>query len=100
MRTPVPSNSRFTLSAFHDPEHAVAKWFRCAAILLLALTIMPAMAQSSDQILLLEVYLNGHSIAKVGEFTVRHRTVMAKRGELHDLGIRGPFSRASKSDDL
>jgi outer membrane usher protein len=88
------------LSAFHDPERAVAKWFRCAAILFLALTITPALAQSADQILLLEVYLNGHSIAKVGEFTVRHRTLMAKRGELHDLGIRVPISRASKSDDL
>jgi outer membrane usher protein len=88
------------LSAFHDPERAVANWFRCAAILLLTLTIMPALAQSSDQILLLEVYLNGHSIAKVGEFTVRHHTLMAKRGELHDLGIRVLASRASKSDDL
>jgi outer membrane usher protein len=88
------------LSAFHDPEHAVAKWFRCAAILLLALTFMPALAQNSDQILLLEVYLNGHSIAKVGEFTVRHRTLMAKRGELRDLGIRVLASRGSKSDDL
>jgi len=63
----VPSNSRFTLSAFHDPERAVAKWFRCEQFLFLALTITPGTSSSADQILLLEVYLNGHSIAKVGD---------------------------------
>jgi outer membrane usher protein len=78
----------------------MAKWFRCAAILFLALTIMPRLAEGADQILLLDVQINGHSSGKIGEFTLRDRTLMARRGELHDLGFRLPVSRASKSESL
>jgi outer membrane usher protein len=78
----------------------VARWFRCSAILLLALTIMPRLAQGADQILLLDVQLNGHSIGKIGEFTLRDRTLMARRDELHDLGFRVPVSRTAKSESL
>jgi outer membrane usher protein len=84
----------------HDPERAVAKWFRCSAILLLALTVMPRLAECADQILLLDVQINSHSIGKIGEFTLRDRTLMARRSELHDLGFRLPVSRSSKSESL
>ena len=84
----------------HDPERAVAKWFRYSAILLLVLTIMPQLAEGVDQMLLLDVQINGHSIGKIGEFTLRDRTLMARRGELHDLGFRVPASRAAKSESL
>jgi outer membrane usher protein len=96
----VPSNSRFTLLAFHDSEPSVANWFRCAAVLLLMLTVMPRLAEGADQTLLLDVQVNGHSIGKIGEFTLRDRTLMARRGELHDLGFRLPVSRASNSESL
>src|ERR1700733_13157708 len=85
---------------FHDPERTVAKWFRCSAILLLVLTVMPRLAEGADQMLLLDVQINGHSIGKIGEFTLRDRTLMARRDELHDLGFRVPASRGSKSDSL
>jgi outer membrane usher protein len=88
------------LLAFHDPERVVAKWFRCAVIFLLVLSLMPKLARGADQMLLLDVYINGHSIGKIGEFTARNRTLMAQRGELHDLGLRVPVSRGSKSEDL
>jgi outer membrane usher protein len=88
------------LLTLHDPERAVAKWFRYSATLLLVLTVMPKLAEGVDQMLLLDVQINGHSIGKIGEFTLRDRTLMARRGELHDLGFRVPASRGSKSESL
>jgi outer membrane usher protein len=85
---------------FHDLERAVVKWFRCSAILFLVLTIMPGLAVGADQMLLLDVQINGHSIGKIGEFTLRDRTLMARRGELHDLGFRVPASKSAKSESL
>jgi outer membrane usher protein len=69
-------------------------------MLLVVLTIIPRVAKGVDQMLLLDVQINGHSIAKIGEFTLRDRTLMARRGELHDLGFRVPASRGSKSENL
>jgi outer membrane usher protein len=88
------------LLAFHDSERSVAKGFRCAAILLLTLTVLPRLAKAADQFLLLDVQVNGHSIGKIGEFILRDHTLMARQGELHDLGFRLPGSRASNSERL
>jgi len=85
---------------FHDPERTIAKWFRCSAILLLVLTVMPTFAEGADQTLLLDVQINGHSIGKIGEFTLRDGTLMARRDELNDLGFRVPASHGSKSESL
>ena len=49
-----------------------------------------AAAAASDQILLLEVEVNGRSIGKIGEFTLRHGTLLARPGELRGLGLQGP----------
>jgi outer membrane usher protein len=69
-------------------------------ILVLALAMTPRAASGddavpdplSDQKLLLEVQINGQSIGKVGEFTLRNGRLMAMPEELHDLGIRVPDS--------
>jgi outer membrane usher protein len=49
---------------------------------------------NADQILLLDVQVNGHSIGKIGEFTLRHGMLMARPDELRDLGFRIPASLA------
>jgi outer membrane usher protein len=92
------------------------RWFSCAGILFLVLTTMPQWAataeeaydgasvstkgaspdRSADQVLLLEVLINGRSIGKIGEFTLRRGTLMAKPDELRNLGIRVPESQATK----
>src|ERR1017187_817401 len=43
-------------------------------------------AAVASETLLLEVYVNGHSTGKVGEFTMRRGKLMARSDELHDLG--------------
>ncbi|HEX3986706.1 MAG TPA: fimbria/pilus outer membrane usher protein [Acidobacteriaceae bacterium] len=50
---------------------------------------------NSDQTLLLEVQVSGHSIGKIGEFTLRRGRLMARPQELRDLGFRVPSSRAA-----
>ena len=47
-------------------------------------------AGSTDEPLLLEVYVNGHSINKIGNFVLRHGVLMAKPEELRQLGFRVP----------
>ena len=53
-----------------------------------------------DEILLLDVYVNGHSLGKIGEFTLRHGKLMARPAELRDLGFRVPTSLATGPDGL
>jgi len=58
-------------------------------------TEVPAAAvpgPDTDEILLLDVQVNGHSIDKIGEFTMRHGRLMARPDELRDLGFRVPSS--------
>jgi len=55
---------------------------------------------NADQILLLDVQVNGHSIGKIGEFTLRHGQLMARPRELHDLGFRVPPSLVPGKDGL
>ena len=49
---------------------------------------------ASGQTLLLDVLLNGHSIGKIGEFTLYRGKLMARPEELRDLGIRVPGALA------
>src|SRR6202162_2560592 len=99
----VPSNSRFALKRPHDPPGEGPRYLQFAGIFILVLAVTPRLAvatditktQSTDEILLLEVQVNGHSTGKIGEFTLRHGKLMARPEELHDLGLRVPDSGAS-----
>jgi outer membrane usher protein len=53
-----------------------------------------------DQKLLLEVWINGRSTGKIGEFILRRSRLMARPDELHDLGFRVPDSLASRPGTL
>jgi outer membrane usher protein len=68
----------------------VARWLRYAGVLMLVLSNTPRLAEAADQPLLLDVQINGHSIGKIGEFTMRGTELMAKRSELRDLGFQVP----------
>ena len=57
-------------------------------------------AASSDQPLLLEVIVNGHSIGQIGEFVLRRGTLYARAQELRDLGFRVPNTRAARAGGL
>ncbi|MGO9317986.1 MAG: fimbria/pilus outer membrane usher protein [Terracidiphilus sp.] len=57
-------------------------------------------AAAASETLLLEVYVNGHSIGKIGEFILRRGKLMARPDELHALGFRVPLSRASETGGL
>ncbi len=60
----------------------------------------PAPTPSNDETLYLDVQVNGHSIGKIGEFTLRHGLLWARPEELRDLGFRVPVSRASETGGL
>jgi len=55
----------------------------------------PSTGEPSGETLLLEVQVNGHITGKIGEFTLRHGTLMAQSDELRDLGFRVPDRLAS-----
>ena len=55
---------------------------------------------SDDEAELLEVVVNGHSIGKIGEFTLRHGLLYAKPQELQALGFRVPNGLRRTSDGL
>ncbi len=60
----------------------------------------PVTAPNNDETLYLDVQVNGHSIGKIGEFTLRHGLLWARPEELRDLGFRVPVSRASETGGL
>ena len=91
------SINRYELSGPHDPGRSAARRLRYAGILALVLTVMPRIAQAADQTLLLDVQVNGHSIHKIGEFTLRDGALLARRTELLDLGIRVPLALGERS---
>ncbi len=102
----------------------MARWLRCAQIMFLMMAAMPqwaaatgpvvssanppanpaaagpATAESNDETLFLDVQVNGHSIGKIGEFTLRHGSLWARPDELRALGFRVPVSRASQTGGL
>jgi len=59
-----------------------------------------ALFMSEDQVLLLDVQVNGHAIGKIGEFTLRRGQLMARPEELRDLGFRVPASLVAGPDGL
>jgi outer membrane usher protein len=103
----------------------MARWLGCAEIVFLLMAVMPQPAAAtgpvvsssttagslattdtgttggatpaSDETLYLDVQVNGHSIGKIGEFTLRHGMLIARPDELRDLGFRVPVSRASET---
>ena len=93
-----------------DRELKAARWTRSTGLFLLLLILMPILAAAAEKVnkldsdgapdasidepLLLEVQINGHSIGKIGEFTLRHGELMARPDEFRDLGFRVPNSRA------
>ena len=74
-----------------DVECLAARWLHYAGIVVFALTSVPLQAVPADQTLLLDVQVNGHSISKIGEFTMRDGELMARRSELRDLGFTVPL---------
>ena len=79
------------MSRRHERARSTPKWFRSLNLLeifALFLTALPLLADATDQILLLDVQINGHPIDKVGEFLLRGGALLAQRDELHDLGLR------------
>ena len=53
-----------------------------------------------DQLLLLDVQVNGHSIGKIGEFTMHNGRLMARPTELRDLGFKVPASLAPDANGM
>jgi outer membrane usher protein len=104
------------LSQRHNHRGIAARWLGCAEILFLLLTMMPRLAvaieaansvpnaavpdPNADEILLLDVQVNGHSIGKIGEFALRHGTLYARPQELLDLGFSLPSTRTLKPGGL
>ena len=128
MRMPAPSTSRFALLRRDDLDCRAAGRLRRAGIFLPLLALLPRLAAASgttavtatgaapespteasfeeasnpnsDQKLLLEVWINGRSIGKIGEFTLRRGKLMARPDELRDLGFRVPDSLTSRPGTL
>lgn len=67
------------------------------AIALLVLTLLPQRVKASEQTLQLALQVNGYSTSKIGEFVLRDGALLARRGELGDLGFRVPATRAFAS---
>ncbi len=103
--------------------HKIATRLRRGGTFVLLLTLTPGLALANDatlaatstasgtatgaavatkpgETLLLGVQVNGHSIGKIGEFTLRHGQLLARAGELRDLGFRVPDSLVSGPNDL
>jgi outer membrane usher protein len=83
----------------HNRPCTPATLLRAVATVILVVVIAPARA-SADQTLLLEVVVNGHPIGKIGEFVQRDSELLARPGELRDLGIRVPDRAPSNQADL
>lgn len=105
------SNGRFPLlslpDGLHWPRQAIARWLCYSSLAILVMAMQPREAAAADRVLLLDVQVNGHSIGKIGEFTMRGTELMATCSELTDLGFRVPAfqsnasaSTFAKSDDL
>jgi outer membrane usher protein len=61
---------------------------------------MAAFDENNIEKLLLDVQINGYSIGKIGEFTLRNGKLLARAQELHDLGLRLPAALLSTPDAL
>ena len=68
-----------------------------------ALVLLSSVVWAATPTLLLDVQINGHSIGKIGEFTLRNGVLLATPDELHELGIRSPqglVARHSKGQSV
>ncbi len=70
--------------------------YRLAA---LALALTPP-AQAADQGLLLDVWVNGFPIDRIGEFVLRDGTLLSRPQELSDLGFKLPPGAKPGADGL
>lgn len=57
-------------------------------------------AAAAEQVLLLEVHVNGRPVAQIGEFTLNDDQLFASRAELRELGLESPAQSATGPDDL
>ncbi len=64
-----------------------------------ALVLLSSVAWAATPTLLLDVQINGHSISKIGEFTLRDGVLLATPDELHELGIRSPQGLVPRSSN-
>jgi outer membrane usher protein len=69
-----------------------------AAILILGSTSQRAWAE--EQILLLDVVVNGYPIEKIGDFVLRDGVLLSARSELKDLGFRVPENLPQEAGEL
>jgi outer membrane usher protein len=76
---------------------SAAPWLRSLEMFALLLTTLPLLAKATDQILLLEVQINGNSTGKIGEFILRNGALLAQRNELHDLGLKVQLALRARS---
>ncbi|HEX5279899.1 MAG TPA: fimbria/pilus outer membrane usher protein [Micropepsaceae bacterium] len=71
-----------------------ALWLRMPAVAAAAASesspAAPSDSGSASDMLLLQVFVNGHDTGKIGEFTQRNGTLFIKPDELDDLGFRLP----------
>jgi len=95
--------------ARHEVVGVTGRWLSRALLLFLLIAFVPqfAVAQqppapktSTDETLLLEVQINGQSIGKIGEFTMRSGQLLVKPDELTDLTVRIPAATALQPGGL
>jgi outer membrane usher protein len=96
----VSSTDRFLFLVNRDHCGAAIMEFGCATIIMLIFAILPRLATAAEQILLLEVNVNGHSIGKIGEFTLHNGVLAARRDELRNLGFQVPDPIAFEDSGL
>lgn len=110
------SKSKSVLFQLNQSRGKAPRWLGCAGILSLVLTVVPrqaaamdeptaattkaAVGPATDEVLLLDVQVNGHSIGKIGEFTLHQSKLKARPQELRDLGFRVPPSLAPEPDGM
>lgn len=84
----------------HDHRCAAGGLLIAAALMLAFLLPRPAMAAKGDQTLMLLVFVNDHSIGKIGEFVLRDGALFARPEELRELGFRIPPRLSETKDGL
>ncbi len=93
----MPPTQRLPVFAMPACRPGIAPLVVTAAAIVLVLILSSRLAEAADETLQLAVQVNGRSIDKIGEFVLRDGALMARRGELGDLGFRVPAVRAAAS---
>ena len=80
---------------------------RCTATIAASLAIFVLLSiatseqvQAADVALLLDVQVNGHAIGRIGMFSLRGESLLARRSELIALGFKVPAAETAGGDDL